>query len=221
MNKNLGILGRKVGMTQYFDEAGEVVRCTVVDANCKLLDKRTPERDGYSALVVGIGERKESRAAKAQIGAAKKRGTPLAAVTRELRCSVEDAAKFELGAQLPLDQIFEIGQFVDAQATTRGRGFTGVMRRWNFAGNVQTHGTHEYFRHGGSIGTNMTPGRTLPNLKMPGQYGNEQVTMINLRLRRIDADKNLLFVEGGVPGSKNGIVTVRGAVKKSGGRPKK
>ena len=103
---------------------------------------------------------------------------------------------------MKLDEIFEAGQLVDAQGTTRGRGFTGVMRRWSFAGVVQTHGTHEYRRHGGSIGTNMTPGRTLPNLKMPGQYGNETVSVLNLKVARIDAEKNLLLIEGGVPGPR-------------------
>ena len=105
---------------------------------------------------------------------------------------------------------------VDARGTTRGRGFTGVMRRWNFAGaGSDTHGTHEYRRHGGSIGTNMTPGRTLPNLRMGGQYGNETVSILNLKVARVDAEKNLLMVEGGVPGARNGFVLLRHAVKAS------
>ena len=114
---------------------------------------------------------------------------------------------------MKLDEIFTVGQKVDAQGTTRGRGFTGVMRRWSFAGNVQTHGTHEYRRHGGSIGTNMTPGRTLPNIKMGGHYGDETVSMLNLVVVRVDAENHQVMVRGGVPGSKNGLVLVRHAVK--------
>jgi ribosomal protein L3 len=105
------------------------------------------------------------------------------------------------------------GELVDARGTTRGRGFTGVVRRWGFAGGVQTHGTHEYRRHGGSIGTNMTPGRTLPNLRMCGQYGNETVSIMNIKVARVDNDKHLLLLEGGVPGAKNGFVLVRDAIK--------
>src|SRR5207244_3198914 len=134
---------------------------------------------------------------------------------KELRCSEEFAAKFEVGAVVKLDEVFQVGQKVDTQGVTRGRGFTGVVRRWSMAGFVQTHGTHEYFRHGGSIGTNMTPGRTLPNLKMPGQYGNETVSVLNLKIARVDAEKHLLLIEGGIPGSKNGIVLIRHAVKKA------
>jgi large subunit ribosomal protein L3 len=133
---------------------------------------------------------------------------------RELRLPAEQVAKFEVGQKLPLDQVFEVGQFVDAQGITRGRGFSGVVRRWSFAGGVQSHGTHEYRRHGGSIGTNMTPGRTLPGLKMPGQYGNETVTALNLKVARLMVDDDLLLIEGAVPGAKNQLVTVRGAVKK-------
>ena len=118
------------------------------------------------------------------------------------------------GQVVKLDQVFEVGQFVDTQGRTRGRGFTGVMRRWNFAGMGRSHGTHEYHRHGGSIGTNMTPGRTLPNIKMSGQYGNETVSMQNLKLARIDVEKNLLMIEGGVPGANQGVVLVRAAVKR-------
>ena len=147
----------------------------------------------------------------------KKAGQTPKRVVRELRGAADWVAKFEVGQTLPLADIFQVGQFVDAQGITRGRGFTGVMRRWNFAGNVNTHGTHEYRRHGGSIGTNMTPGRTLPGLKMGGQYGNETVTAHNLKVAKILPEDNLLLIEGAIPGAKNGIVLVRGAVKKRGG----
>jgi large subunit ribosomal protein L3 len=122
-------------------------------------------------------------------------------------------AQFEIGQIIKPSEHFQIGQKVDVVGTTRGRGFTGVMRRWNFKGSRDSHGTHEYRRHGGAIGTNMTPGRTLPNLKMPGQYGNEQVTILNLPVAKVLDEEQILLIEGAVPGARNGIVTVRGAVK--------
>lgn len=214
MNQNPGILGTKIGMTQFFDEKGEVKRCTVVQAGCVVIGKRTKEKDGYSALILGLGERKEKHTSKPLAGAYKKSGQTPKRTVRELRCSAEHAAKYEIGQKIPVDQAFEVGQWVDAQGITIGRGFTGVVRRWAFAGAVQTHGTHEYRRHGGSIGTNMTPGRTLPNLKMCGHYGAEQVTTHNLKIAQILPDQDVILIEGSVPGPKNGIVTVRGAIKK-------
>ena len=214
MNQNPGIIGKKIGMTQIFDDKGEVLRCTVVQAGCVVIGKRTLEKDGYSALLLGLGERKESRTSKPLAGQYKKAGQTPKQFVRELRASAEHVAKFEVGQKIGVDQVFDVGQFVDAQGITRGRGFTGVVRRWAFAGGVQTHGTHEYRRHGGSIGTNMTPGRTLPGLKMPGQYGNETVTTHNLKIARLMVEDDLVLIEGSVPGAKNQLVIVRGAVKK-------
>lgn len=220
MNKNPGIIGKKLGMTQIFDEKGEVIRCTVVQGGCVVIGKRTLEKDGYSALILGLGERKEKHTTKPLAGAYKKSGQTPKRLVRELRAAPEHVAKFELGQTVKVDEIFQVGQFVDAQGTSRGRGFTGVMRRWNFAGGVNSHGTHEYFRHGGSIGTNMTPGRTLPGLKMPGHYGAETVSTLNLRVARILAEDNIVLIEGAVPGPQNGYVTIRGAVKKKNGGKK-
>lgn len=217
MNTNPGTLGKKIGMTQLFAQDGTVIRCTVIEASATVIGKRTQDKDGYSALILGIGECKPSRTTKPLQGQFSKAKTTPKKYLKELRCSPEHAAKFEIGAKLPIDQLFKEGQFVDVQGTTRGRGFSGVVRRWSFSGFPQTHGTHEYRRHGGSIGTNMTPGRTLPNLKMGGQYGNETVSILNLKIARIIADKDLLLIEGGVPGARNGHVIVRGAVKKKPG----
>jgi large subunit ribosomal protein L3 len=215
MNSNAGIYGRKVGCTQLFAEDGTVERVTVIQAGpVTVVGKRTPEKDGYSALVLGLEDRKEKHTSKPLAGQFKKAGQAAKRVVKELRCAPEFAAKYEVGAVMKLDEIFRPGDFVDARGTTRGRGFTGVVRRWAFAGGVMTHGTHEYRRHGGSIGTNMTPGRTLPNLKMPGHYGDETVSVLNLKLVRVDADKHLLMVQGGVPGARNGLVLVRHSVKK-------
>jgi large subunit ribosomal protein L3 len=214
MNLQPGIVGRKVGCTQIFEEDGTVTRVTVIEAGpVVVVNKRTPEKDGYTALVLGFEERKEKHTTKPAAGAFKKLNTTPKRIVKELRCGPEFAAKWEVGQTLKLDEIFQAGQLVDARGTTRGRGFTGVMRRWNFAGNVNTHGTHEYRRHGGSIGTNMTPGRTLPNLKMGGQYGNETVSVLNVKVARVDAEKHLLLLEGGVPGARNGVVLIRQAVK--------
>ena len=218
MNQKPGIIGKKLGFTQFYNEAGDVIRCTVIETpDVTVLGKRTKEKDGYTALVLGFTDAKEKHLSKPQIAAFKKANVPAKRTVKELRCMEDFAAKFEVGQVVKLDQVFEVGQFVDTQGRTRGRGFTGVMRRWNFAGNVNTHGTHEYRRHGGSIGTNMTPGRTLPGLKMGGQYGNETVTAHNLKVAKILPEDNLVLIEGAVPGPKNGIVFVRGAVKKHGG----
>jgi large subunit ribosomal protein L3 len=214
MNQQPGVYGRKLGNTQFFSEDGSVVRVTVIEAGpCTVIGKRTKERDGYSALILGLGERKEKHTRKPQLGAFKKANQTPKKTVKELRVPEDFAAKYEIGQVLKLDELFQVGERVDAKGTTRGRGFTGVMRRWDFAGFVRTHGTHEYQRHGGSIGTNMTPGRTLPNLRMSGQYGNETVSILNLRVARIDAEKHLIMVEGGVPGAKGSLVLLRKAVK--------
>jgi large subunit ribosomal protein L3 len=214
MNMKPGIIGKKLGMTFLYKEDGTVQRVTVVDTSSLLVvGKRTKEKDGYTAVILGITDAKEKHLTKAQAGAFKKSNVAAKRTVRELRCDEAFAGKFEVGAAVNLGEVFEVGQVVDAQGTTRGRGFSGVVRRWSFAGFVQTHGTHEYRRHGGSIGTNMTPGRTLPNIKMPGQYGNETVSVINLRIARIDAEKNLLMIEGGIPGPRNALVFVRHGVK--------
>lgn len=215
MNKHPGIIGRKIGMTQIFNEKGEVIRCTVVQAGCVVIGKRTLDKDGYSALIVGLDDAKEKHTNKAQAGYFKKAGVPAKRWVKELRCSPEHAAKFEPGAVLKVEDVFEVGQYVDAQGRTRGRGFSGVVRRWSMAGSVGSHGTHEYFRHGGSIGTNMTPGRTLPGLKMPGHYGDETVTIHNLRLIKVIPEDQLILIEGGIPGPDGQHVIVRGAVKKA------
>ena len=227
MNQSPGVYGYKLGNMQLFRDDGSVARVTVIEAGpIVVLGKRTPEQDGYSALILGLGERKEKHASMPVAGQYKpanpeKKKKPLfkdakttpKKVVKELRVPAEYAAKFEPGQTLKLEEMFEVGQKVDAQGETRGRGFTGVVRRWAFAGFVQTHGTHEYRRHGGSIGTNMTPGRTLPNLKMPGHYGAEKLSILNLKVAKIIPEKNLLLVEGAVPGSKGSLVLVRHAVK--------
>jgi large subunit ribosomal protein L3 len=222
MNHHFGVLGKKLGSTSIFKADGNIVNVAVVEAApCYVVGHRTTEKDGYSAIVLGLGVRKASRTTKPMAGQFKKAGVEPQQHVKEFRLPAEEVAKHAIGSVIDLTTAFQEGQFVDVQGKTRGRGFTGVMRRWSFAGGVGSHGTHEYFRHGGSIGTNMTPGRTLPNIKMSGHYGDETTTMLNCKIVKIDAERGLLLIEGGLPGSRNAIVTVRGAVKKMGGLPKK
>ena len=219
MNTHPGLIGKKLGNTQFFQDDGNVARVTAVRVGpCTVVGHRTVERDGYSALILGLDDKSEKHVNKAQAAQYAKIGVTPKKVVRELRLSPEDVAKFDVGSVLKPSQVFEVGQHVDVTGQSKGRGFTGVMKRWNFKGSKsQTHGTHEYQRHGGSIGTNLDPGRVLANVKMPGQYGNERVTIQNLKVARVMDDEGLLLIEGSVPGPANGYVTVRGATKKRGG----
>ena len=218
MNQFPGVIGRKLGMTQIFTEDGSVIPCTVVESSVIVVGKRTQEKDGYDAVVVGSGERKEKHTNKPLAGAFKKANVSPCRNLRELRCSSEFAASLEIGAEMKVDQLFEEGQFVDVQGVSKGRGFSGVMRRHNFKGGTRTHGTHEYRRHGGSIGTNMTPGRTRLGMGMPGQHGNKTVSVLSQKVVKVIAEQNLILIHGGIPGARNGLVFVRGAVKKRGGK---
>jgi large subunit ribosomal protein L3 len=218
MNQNPGVIGKKLGMTQVFTEDGSVVACTVVESQAIVVGKRTQAKDGYDALILGDGTRTDKHVNKSLAGFYKKAGVPARRTLRELRCSAEFAAGFEVGQELKVDQIFQEGQFVDVQGVSRGRGFTGVMRRHNFAGAVNTHGTHEYRRHGGSIGTNMTPGRTRLGMGMPGQHGNTTVSVLTQQVTKLVPEQNLILIRGGIPGARGGMVVVRGAVKRRGGK---
>jgi large subunit ribosomal protein L3 len=219
VNQHPGILGIKAGMAQIFLEDGTVVPCTVIRAGCVVIGKRTEKRDGYSALVLGLDERKAKHTSKAVRVALEKVGQTPKRYVKELRCSAEYAAGFELGQVLKVEDVFAPGQIVDVRARSKGHGFTGVMRRHHFAGAVSSHGAHETQRHAGSVGMNMTPGRVLKGHRMAGQSGNVNVTVLNLRVARIDAAEQLVLIEGAVPGPRSGVVVVRGAVKKKGGKP--
>lgn len=218
MNQHPGVIGRKLGMTQVFSDDGSVLACTVVESHPVVVGKRTQEKDGYDALILGLYARTEKHVNKPLAGFYKKANVPAQKNLKELRCSADFAASVEVGQELKLDQVFEVGQFVDVQGVTRGRGFTGVVRRYNFAGNIRTHGTHEYRRHGGSIGTRMTPGRVKLGMKMPGQEGNKTFSVLGQRVVKIVPEENLLLIQGGVPGARDSLVVVRGAVKRAGGR---
>ena len=217
MNTNPGLIGTKLGNTQIFLDDGEVRRVTAIKAGpCVVVGKRTADNDGYSALVLGFGTRREKLVNKPEEGALKKAGVDAPRIIREFRLDPSLLERFEVGQTLGVSDIFQDGQFVDVSGTSKGRGFTGVMKRHNFAGaGTVGHGTHEYKRHGGSIGQNMTPGRTLRGQKMAGQYGNKRATILNLRIVKLLPDENIVLVDGGVPGPRNGFITVQGAIKKA------
>lgn len=228
MNTHLGLIGKKLGCTQIFNSTGNVSRVTVVEAGpCLVVRKRTVEKDGYVALQVAFGERRAKLTSRPLRGYYEKNGVAARTITnskgrevevfprylRELRLTAEVAAKFEVGSTISVGDVFQPGQFVDVSGTSKGRGFAGVFKRHHFAGMPGSHGTHEYFRHGGSIGTNMTPGRTLPGKKMPGHLGATRSTLLNLKVAAVDTEQHLVLIEGSVPGPNNGLVSVRGAVK--------
>ena len=218
MNTFPGVVGRKLGMTQLIAEDGTVSAVTVIEAHAVVVGKRTRDKDGYDALILGIDAVKEKHQSKAVRGAFKSKNLEPKRTQREFRCDAEYAAAKEIGQELKLDEVFEAGQLLDVAGISIGRGFSGVVRRHKFAGSVQTHGTHEYRRHGGSIGTNMTPGRTKLGMKMPGQMGNVRVSVLSQKVAKVIADQHLVLVAGNVPGAKGGVVELRGAVKRGGGR---
>jgi large subunit ribosomal protein L3 len=209
-----GLIGKKVGMTQVFTEEGNLVPVTVIDVgSCTVIGKRTQEKDKYSAVVLGIGDKKEHRLNKAEAGFFKKAGATPKYHLKEFRVSAEEANGYNVGDAVKPD-LFAKGQLVDITGITKGRGFSGVMRRWNFKGSqTKSHGTHEYQRHAGAIGQRKTPGRVYPNKKMPGHYGVEQVTTQNLTVVDVDVEKSLILVQGAIPGHNDGIVYVKPAIK--------
>jgi large subunit ribosomal protein L3 len=209
-----GLIGKKIGMTQVFTEDGNLVPVTVIDVNtCRVVGKRTVEKDAYSAVTLGFGDAKEKALTKAQVGFFKKSSVAPSRHLREFRVTPEEAAAFNVGDAVKAD-LFAKGQLVDVTGTTKGRGFTGVMARWSFKGSqTATRGTHEYQRHPGAIGQRKTPGRVYPNKKMPGHYGVERTTTQNLTVVGVDADKGLLLVKGTVAGHNQGLVIVRPSIK--------
>lgn len=206
------ILGRKLGMTQIFDETGLMIPVTVIEAGpMTVLRKKTAERDGYSAVVVAYEDVKEARVNKPQTGEFKKAGVAPKRFIREFR--FDNADSYETGKEIKCD-IFANGDMVDVSGVTRGRGFSGVIKRWNQRRLKMTHGTGPVHRSVGSTGANSTPSKVIKGLHMPGQYGHENVTVLNLKIVRMDSERNVLLVRGAVPGPKGGLVTVRQTVKR-------
>jgi large subunit ribosomal protein L3 len=202
-----GIIGRKLGMTQIFDEAGAAVPVTVVEAGpCPVLQVKTDESDGYAALQLGWGRQKAKRATRAETGHAAKAGLEYAPATlREFR--VESADGFEVGQNLTVEQ-FAVGDKVKVIGASKGRGFQGVVKRHGFRGRPASHG-HPKKRNPGSIGPGTNPSRVIKGKKLPGQMGDRQHTVRNLRVERVDAERNLVFIRGAVPGARNSVVYIR------------
>lgn len=206
-----GIIGKKLGMTQIFDETGLVIPVTVIEAGpCPVVQKKTVETDGYSAVQLAFGEKREKLVNKPMKGHFAKAGVTPARHLKEFR--LDDAETMNPGDVVAVDT-FAAGDKVDITGTTKGRGFTGVIKRWNNHRLRMTHGTGPVHRQVGSMGACSTPSRVYKNKKMAGQYGNERVTVLNLEVVKVDTEKNLIAVKGAVPGAKGGIVFLRDTVK--------
>jgi large subunit ribosomal protein L3 len=206
-----GILGRKLGMTQIFDDANRVIPVSVIQAGpCRVVQLRTPERDGYRAVQLAWGETKATRLNKAELGHLKASDSPPQRYLAELR--VDDLSGFELGQVIAAD-VFEPGDRVDVTGISKGSGFTGVMKRHNFSGQGASHGNHKKHRSPGAIGACATPARVFKGMKMAGQSGSSRVTTLNLSVVEGDAERGLLLVKGSIPGATGGLVFVRSAVK--------
>ncbi|NIQ38450.1 MAG: 50S ribosomal protein L3 [Proteobacteria bacterium] len=213
-----GIIGRKLGMTQIFLQDGNAAPVTVVEAGpCPIIQKKTLEKDGYEALQLAFLPKKRSRVNKPRQGHFAKADKGTYYILREIRTN--DMSELEVGHEITVD-IFKPGEIVDVIGTSKGRGFTGVMKRHGFKGSPRGHGTHEYFRHGGAIGAAAYPAHTFKGMKMPGQFGNRRITVQNLEILDVRQEKNLLLIKGALPGWRNGIVIIQEA-KKRASRPKK
>lgn len=201
-----GIIGRKIGMTRIFDESGEQVPVTVVEAGpCPVTQIKTAETDGYLAVQLGFGAQKAKRAPKAEVGHAAKAGVEAAPrVLREI--PLADGEAYELGQTLTVEQ-FEAGDKVKITGTSKGRGFQGVVKRYGFAGRPGGHG-HPMARNPGSLGPGTNPSRVIKGKKLPGRMGGARTTMRNVQVVKVDGERNLLFIKGGIPGARDSYVLI-------------
>ncbi len=206
-----GIIGKKLGMTQIFDENGFVIPVTVIEAGpCPVTQKKTVETDGYDAVQLSFEDIREKLVTKPAAGHFKKAGVSPKRHLKEFR--LEDSASMNVGDVVAVDT-FAAGDKVDITGTSKGHGYSGAVKRWGFHTLKMTHGTGPVHRQPGSMGANSTPSRIYKNKKMAGQYGNEQVTILNLEVVKVDAEKNIIAVKGAVPGSRGNIVFIRDTVK--------
>jgi len=209
-----GLIGKKLGMTQLFDEKGKVTPVTVLQVGpCFVVQRKSSDKEGYNAVQLGFGKKKIKNVTKPLQGHFEKSDFKEGfEALREIK--IDPGEDHKIGESLSVD-IFEVGEYVDVTGKSKGKGFAGVIKRHHFHGSPAAHGTHEYFRHGGSIGSSAYPAKVFKGMKMPGQYGNERVTIQNLVIVEIKKDRNLMMVKGAVPGPNGGIVMVKRAVKKS------
>jgi len=215
MAQKIGLLGKKIGMTQVFADDGEAVSVTVIQTGpCLVIGTRTVDRDGYSAVVLGFDEKPVRLASKPEMGAVKDGAKPQRFI-RELRLPAEEVAKYTVGQVLGPKDVFADNAPIDVEGTSKGKGYQGVIKRHHMKGMTRAHGTHEYFRHGGSIGCRLTPQRVHKGKRMAGQMGNEKVSIQNLQLLRIIPDDNVILVRGSVPGAANDYVVVTNAATRT------
>ena len=214
---SLGLLGRKVGMMRVFTDDGDSIPVTVIDvSDNRVTQVKTQENDGYTALQVAFGARRASRVTKPIAGHLAKAGVTAGETTSEFRVTADTLSKYALGAKIPAGDVFAVGQMLDVQGTSIGKGFMGTIKRHNFSSQRASHGNSRSHNVPGSISMAQDPGRVFPGKRMSGHKGDVTVTQQNLKLVRIDAERQLLLIRGAVPGSKNGFVTVRPAVKAKG-----
>ncbi len=206
-----GIIGKKIGMTQIFDEKGRVIPVTVVEAGpCVVTQVKTTENDGYQAVQVGFGDQKPQRVNKPLTGHFKKGDVAPKKTLKEFR--FDDISSYSVGTLIKAD-VFAAGDKIDVTGTSKGHGYSGVIKRWNFQRLKETHGSGPVARHGGSNGACSSPSRVFPGLKMAGHYGAEKVTVQNLTVVKVDVENNLIAVKGAVPGPNGGTVVIRDSVK--------
>lgn len=218
IHNGLGLLGRKVGMTRIFTEDGVSIPVTVLDVSGnRVTQVKTPDVDGYAAVQVAYGTRRASRVAKAQAGHLAKAGAEAGSFTKEFRLDADALAQMSAGSSVTVD-IFEAGQKVDVSGVTIGKGYAGTIKRHNFASGRATHGNSRSHNVPGSIGMAQDPGRVFPGKRMTGHMGDVSCTVQNLEIARVDTERGLLLVKGAVPGSKNGNIVVRAAVKVKGAK---
>jgi len=208
-----GLIGKKIGMTQFFDEKGTVIPVTVLEVGpCVVVQKKTAEKDGYSALQLGYGDMKLARVNKPMKGHFAKADVAPKKVLKEFR--LDDADAHEVGEIIKAD-VFAAGEKVDVCGTGKGKGYAGAIKRWNFGRLKETHGSGPVARHQGSMGACSDPSRVFKGKKMAGHLGSERVTIQNLDVVKVDAENNLIAVKGAVPGARGGIVVITNAVKKA------
>ncbi len=216
MAMRMGLLGKKLGMTQVFLADGERVPVTAVATGpCVVMAKRSPDKDKYVAIQIGFEEQKPTRVNKPETGYFAKLGQKPARLLREIRLTEADAAKYTVGQVIKAGDVFTAGNCVDVIGESKGKGYQGVFKRHNLGGTRDTHGTHEFFRHGGSIGCRLTPGRVHKGKRMSGHMGAERKTIQNLEVVEVLNEENVVLIRGSVPGGRNGYLLVQNAVKKT------
>src|SRR5262249_31558674 len=216
MALKIGLLGKKIGMTQVFADDGEAVPVTVIQTGpCHVIGTRTAERDGYSALVLGFDEKPVRLANKAELGANKDSRLKPQPIIHQRRPPAREVAKYKVGQVLGPKDVFADNTPIDVEGTSKGKGYQGVIKRHHMSGMTRAHGTHEYFRHGGSIGCRLTPQRVHKGKRMAGQMGHEKKSIQNLQLFKILADENCVLVRGSIPGAKNDYVVVTKAATRT------